>query len=84
MGVWHALLVYLKRAMVNTLNKQTNKSFGKKKKNLKKKKSPGCSSKRSKFNSQDPHDRSHLSVTGVPGLLTLPHRYTYRQNTNTH
>jgi hypothetical protein len=40
MGVWHALLVYLKRAMVNTLNKQTNKSFGKKKKNLKKKKKP--------------------------------------------
>jgi hypothetical protein len=39
-----------------------------------------CFYRRSEFNSQHPHGGSQLSVTPIPGDLTLSHRHTCRQN----
>jgi hypothetical protein len=47
-------------------------------------KSTGCPSRGPGFNSQHPHGGSQVSVSPVPGDLTPSHRYTCRQNTNTH
>ena len=41
-------------------------------------------SRGSRFNFQHPHGSTQLSVTPVPDDLTLSHRCTYRQHTNTH
>jgi len=40
--------------------------------------------RRPRFNSQQPHRSSQLSVSPVPVDLTPSRRYTCRQNTNTH
>jgi hypothetical protein len=47
-------------------------------------KSPGCSSKGPRFNSQHPHGSLQISVTPVPGDLTPSHTCASSQNTSIH
>ena len=44
-------------------------------------KSIGCSSRGPRFNSQQPHGSSQLSLTLIPGDLTPSHRHTYAVKT---
>lgn len=47
-------------------------------------KGTSCSFRGPQFNSQSPHDSSHLSITPVSELLTFVRRYTWSENTNKH